>query len=300
MTYKHVHSDYHYLFNKSDAERIIFMDQDRWIGYKLALKIIAHMRKKMTALPRGRVISTLVTSNPNNGKTSIINRFKSIYGEDFVNDDSEPVKPVIVAKAFAKADLKSLFVSILDRFWAPYKLSSSILKLNFQVLHLLKTFHVKILIFDEIQFILNGTNRNQREIMNALKSLGNELRIPIVCFGTEDSTSIFNADQQIASRFEVIELINWEIDTNEDMKEYQRLLARFETILPLKKASSLHQAAIAKELHTISGGNLGNLHRLLIECATQAINDGTEQITMEIINSKSWLKPTDKAVKVQL
>lgn len=37
---------------------------------------------------------------------------------------------------------------------------------------------------------------------------------------------------------------------------------------------------------------LGDLHRLLIECAKQAIESGEERITKRIVEAKSWVRPT--------
>ena len=45
-------------------------------------------------------------------------------------------------------------------------------------------------------------------------------------------------------------------------------------------------------LHIISGGNLGNLHRLLVECAREAINTGAERIDQALVEKYKWLQPT--------
>ena len=79
----------------------------------------------------------------------------------------------------------------------------------------------------------------------------------------------------------------WELNV-----DFQRLLAGFEKILPLKLRSNLHAPELAQRLYTISEGNTGNLHRLLIECAVEAIKSGKEQIDKTIVESKVWLRPT--------
>ncbi|WP_252689103.1 hypothetical protein [Acinetobacter baumannii] len=40
---------------------------------------------------------------------------------------------------------------------------------------------------------------------------------------------------------------------------------------------------IATLLYEISGGNFGDLNRLLVECAKEAILTGKEEITLEIV-----------------
>lgn len=109
----------------------------------------------------------------------------------------------------------------------------------------------------------------------------------IVGFGTREAVQVLHSDPQHASRFDVISLPLWSLN-----KDFQRLLASFEKVLPLHKPSRFHQAELASALHAISGGNLGDLHRLLVECASEAIKSGEEQITKKIVLSKSWLRPT--------
>ncbi|WP_230456308.1 TniB family NTP-binding protein [Acidithiobacillus ferrooxidans] len=94
-------------------------------------------------------------------------------------------------------------------------------------------------------------------------------------------------DPQHASRFDVVTLPPWELNP-----EFQQLVASFERVLPLKKPSLLHQSETVSLLFAISEGNLGNLHRLLVECAVEAIKTGTEKIDKSIIEGKQWLRPT--------
>jgi hypothetical protein len=54
----------------------------------------------------------------------------------------------------------------------------------------------------------------------------------------------------------------------------------------------LHQSETVSLLFAISEGNLGNLHRLLVACAVEAIKTGTEKIDKSIIEGKQWLRPT--------
>ena len=46
---------------------------------------------------------------------------------------------------------------------------------------------VRMLIIDEIHSILAGTFREQRIVLNAIRFLANDLRIPLVCVGTHEA-----------------------------------------------------------------------------------------------------------------
>lgn len=287
MHFGHIHPDFRHILGLSDGERIEFMDQPRWIGYKTAQQILDTLQGLMHKPARPRMPNLLIVGDPNNGKTTIVRRFQELCGQGYVNGDAEPVKPVILAEAPPSADEKGLYISILERFFTPYRASDSSAKLRYQVIHLLRICHTRILVIDEFHSLLTGSAIKQREVMNALKLLCNELAIPIVGVGTREAVRVLHTDPQHASRFDVVTLPLWELN-----QDFQRLLAGFEKVLPLKNASKLHQPELATLLHVISEGNTGNLHRLLAECATEAIRSGKEQIDKAIIESKSWLRPT--------
>lgn len=287
MAYEHIHPDFRHILGMPDKERIDFMDMPRWIGNKSAQSILDTLQGLMSKHTRPRMINLLLVGDPNNGKTTIIRRFKDLCGEGYINEESEPVKPIIIAESPPSADEKGLYVSILEQFFTPYRASDPATKLRYQVIHMLRYCHTKIIIIDEFHSLLTGTAINQREVMNAIKLLCNELAIPFVGVGTREAVRVLHTDAQHASRFDVVTLPLWELN-----QDFQRLLAGFEKVLPLKNPSKLHEPELASLIHAISEGNTGNLHRLLMECATEAIKNGTEQITKDIVQSKSWLRPT--------
>ncbi len=229
----------------------------------------------------------LIVGDSNNGKTTLVRRFRDLCGKGYVNENSEPVKPIIIAESPPSADEKGLYISLLECFFAPYRATDPPSKLRYEVINLFRLCHVKLLIIDEFHSLLTGTPFQQREVMNAIKLLCNELMIPIVGVGTREAVRVLHTDPQHASRFEVANLALWELN-----KEFQQLLVGFEKVLPLKNPSKLHTPELASLLHTISEGNTGNLHQLLIKCATEAIKSGKEQIDKAIIDGKAWFRPT--------
>jgi len=286
-SYDHLHQDLVAAMALSNAERIAVMDQPRWIGYTRATEILDVMQGLLNKPQRPRMPSLLIVGDSNNGKTTLIRRFCDLCGKSFVDENSNPVRPIILAEAPTTADERALYVSILERFWTPYRATDQVAKLRYQVIHLMRACQVRVLIIDELHSLLAGTATKQREVMNALKLLCNELCIPIVGVGTREAVRVLHTDPQHASRFDVASLPTWSLD-----KDFQRLLASFEKVLPLKNPSRLHAPDLASRLHSISEGNIGNLHRLLVECAKEAIESGTDQITAEIIEKKKWIRPT--------
>lgn len=285
--YDHIHADFRHVMSLSDQERIDFLDEPRWIGYKAAQQIIETLQGFLRKPVRPRMPNLLLVGDPNNGKTTIVRRFRDLSGQGYINEDAEPVKPIILAEAPPSADEKGLYISILERFFTPYRASDPAPKLRYQVIHLFRACHVRVLIIDEFHSLLTGSAIKQREVMNTIKLLCNELAIPIIGVGTREAVRVLHTDPQHASRFDVVSLPTWELN-----QDFQRLLAGFEKTLPLRSPSRLHQPELASLLHAISEGNLGNLHRLLVECAKEAIKNGREQIEKSVIQEKAWLRPT--------
>lgn len=285
--YEHINPDFRHIMMLSDKERIAFLDEPRWIGYPQAKLILDTLQGLIHKPTKPRMPNFLIIGEPNNGKTTIVRRFQDLCGQGFVDEDVMPVKPIILVEAPPSADEKGLYVSILERFFTPYRHSDPVSKLRYQVIHLLRQCRVRVLIIDEFHSLLTGSAIKQREVMNTIKLICNELAIPIVGVGTLEAVRVLHTDPQYASRFDVVSLPKWELD-----KDFQRLLFDFEAILPLKKRSQLHASELATLLHTISGGNMGDLHRLLIECAKAAIQSGAEQINRSVIERNKWIRPT--------
>jgi hypothetical protein len=296
LDYEHIDPKFRHILGLPNAERIRFLDEPRWIGYDTAKNIMDVLQGLMLKPQKPRMPNLLLVGEPNNGKTTIARRFYSLCGEPYVRDlDDQGVKPIILAEAPPSADEKGLYVAILREFFTPHRTTDPVIKLRYQVVHLVREFNTKLIMIDEFHSLLSGSARKQREVMNALKFLCNELAIPVVGVGTLDAVRVLHTDPQHASRFEVISLPLWKPD-----EEFQQLLERFESFLPLKKASKLYERKLAMLLHSISEGNLGDLHGLLIECTIAAITSGKEYIDEEIIKSKSWIKPTSGIRERQL
>jgi len=209
--FPHIHPNFKQIMSLSDKGRIEFMDQPRWIGYPVAQQTLDLLQNLIIKPARPRMPNLLIVGDPNQGKTTIVRRFFELCGEGYVDENMNPVKPVIIAESPPSADEKSLYLSILHQFHAPHRTTDPVSKLRYQVIHLFRECSVRMLIIDEFHSLLTGSTNKQREVMNAIKFMCNELAIPIVGVGTREAVAVLHTDPQHASRFEVSALPIWEL-----------------------------------------------------------------------------------------
>jgi hypothetical protein len=186
-------------------------------------------------------------------------------------------------------DENRFYSAILEALGAPYKPRGSALEKQIQVLHLLRGIQLRMLIIDEIHHILAGHIAKQRQFLNVLKHLGNELKIPLVGVGTIDAVRAVQTDPQMANRFEPVALPRWEMN-----REFQTLLASFERTLPLRQPSRLAEPAIAARLLAFSEGTIGELFSLLMAATIRAIRSGIEKIDEQVLANTDWIAPSGR------
>jgi|GEM_PF-660332 len=136
----------------------------------------------------------------------------------------------------------------------------------------------KLMIVDEVHHLLAGTVREQRQSLNQLKFLSNELRMPVVALGTSEALYAMQADPQIASRFEPFALPRWH-----ESAALREFVVSFGRLLPLHKPSPFGDKAIIQKLMVHSGGLTGKITSLLAQAAELAIRRKTESISLDLL-----------------
>lgn len=264
----------------SDGERINYIRKRRWIEYDKAVEILTLLEDLLTYPKTHRMPALLIYGPSNNGKTMLITRFCKLHrGED--NPDGDAILlPVLAVQAPPGPDESRFYEKILDTVNAPYKQFDKASTKYLQVLSILRKIGTKMLIIDEIHNILAGSDKKHRYFLNVIKSLSNDLQIPIVAVGTREALNALSTDPQLYSRFGRVELPKW-IAGN----AYDSLLSSFESVIPLKKPSNLVGTDLASKILLASEGLIGNIAAIITDSAVKAIQDGTECITEKILKS---------------
>lgn len=276
----------------SDNERIDRIRGSRWIGYTKAKRILDKLEDLLSHPKQHRMPNLLIVGDTNNGKTMLVNRFHQRHlAYDNPSGDSI-ILPVLLIQAPPIPDENRFYNSILDNISAPYKSGDRADKKQFQAIHILDHLKTRMLMIDEIHHILAGSLTKQRQLLNTIKYLGNELKIPIIGIGTPDAFNAIQTDPQLSNRFEPVTLPRWEMNT-----EYLRLLTSFEYMLPLRKQSNLADVTLALKVLAMSEGILGEISAILTKAAIKAIKTGAEHINIQMLDSIDWIQPSDRKRK---
>jgi Bacterial TniB protein len=94
--------------------------------------------------------------------------------------------PVLYVQCPGFPDESRLYTAILLKLCKKFRPSAPAQEKLVLVLDALSKIEIRILALDEVNFTEVGTAAKQKRFLNALRYLANELRISIVCLGTEE------------------------------------------------------------------------------------------------------------------
>lgn len=275
--------------NFTDEERIFFTKKAFWIKYTKAEEIIEEMEGLLTYPQRGRMPNFLIFGDSNNGKTALIERFCNSNKSYFDEERNKSICPVVSVQAPPEPDERDFYDMILDKLFAPTKITEKVGVKRRRTINLLEHLEVKVLIIDEIHHILTGTLSKRKIFLNAIKFLSNDSKISIICAGTREAFNVLQSDDQNANRFVPRSLPRWKNDM-----EFRRLLISFERKLPLKKPSYLIENSMVAKILSMSDGLIGEVAKILELSTIMAIKEGREKINHQILDSINFISPTDR------
>lgn len=270
--------------------RINELKSPLWIGYARAVEIREQMERLFTHPPSHRMPNMAIIGHSNNGKTMILENFLRRKKAEQLRDqkpNDPPQLPVFHFQAPPEADELRLYRRMLSVLFADTAISerervdSMIRKVGV----ILKNLQTRMIMIDEFGFLQAGTPAKQRRVLNSLKFLGNELRIPIVVAAVPEALNLLQSDEQVENRFEPVFLPRWKKG-----EDFTRLLVSMECALNLHNPSQLYQSVLAQRILDESDGIIGNMISLLQRLGEKAIRSGSEQITEEDLSPSSLKK----------
>ena len=286
MNGEHLSAKTRELLDRPIQERIAYIQVDSWIPYSQANKILQQLEELLNHPKCDRMPNLAITAQTNNGKTRLMKHFLSLHPAS--ESSGTIIAPVFYVQCPGFPDDSRLYSAILLKLCKKFRPSAPAQEKLVLLLDALSKIEIRILALDEVNFTEVGTAAKQKRFLNALRYLANELRISIVCLGTEEMMRVIRSVPSVENRFPPMVLPQWQSGL-----EFRKLLASFEKIIPLKYPSGLPKSAtLIAKLLTRSEGTIGELKTLLAAAATDAMHNGTERITEEIIDGCNYTSPS--------
>lgn len=271
------------------AERIARIRADRWIGYTQAQKALAKLEDLFTHPERQRMPNLRIVGPTNNGKTMLVEKFRRQHPVTTSDDGQTEQIPILAMQMPSDPTISRFYTMLLYSLNAPSFARRRVSDLEELSLRILRQVGLRMLVIDELHNVLAGSGSQQRQFLNLLRFLGNELRIPLVCIGTKEAYLAIRSDDQLENRFEPFSLPLWTLDD-----EFSSLLASFVAVLPLRRASQLHLPDIAHYILSKSEGTIGEITTLLTRSAILAVETGSECIDRQILGLVDYSSPTER------
>lgn len=272
-----------------DCERIHRVRTDRWVGYTQATEAVAKLEMLLSHPKRQRMPNLLLIGPTNNGKSMIIEKFRRTHLSENGNHYQPEEMPIVVVQMPSDPKIPRFYSMLLHAMNVRLISRSRISDLEIKVLQSLDRLKVRLLIIDEVHNLLAGTSAAQREFLNLIRFLGNQLKIPIVCAGTKDAYYAVRSDDQLENRFEPFTLPLWQDD-----EELASLLASITSTFPLRKPSTLTSPDLMRFLLDKSEGTIGEIMTLLTKAALLGIESGEEMINKKILAQVDYQSPTER------
>ncbi|KFG90091.1 TniB [Sphingobium herbicidovorans NBRC 16415] len=284
--YEHLFPMYREQAGLPDQDRIDWLRRDRWISLPQADAALERLEDLLTYPQRGRMPCLLLFGSTGMGKSEIVNRFAEMHSPAYDVSSGIAAMPVVVVQMPPEPSDEEFYIELLRAMNYADLGHFTARGLRALAHRCLAEFGVKILILDEIDKMLAGTPRQQRVFLNTVRFLTNDLRIPIVCAGTEDARIAVLTDPNLADRFGAFELVPWRND-----HALRQLMASFSGLLPLQRPSVLDVQDVRQRVLALTGGITGRIFRLVEAAAIAAIRNGREMIDASSLDDDDLLLP---------
>jgi len=268
---------------RDGEERIRLMRVDRWIGYPRAEAALGRLEELLAFPQRARMPNLLIVGESGMGKTMIVEKFARDHPACFDDETGLKRMPVIVMQMVAGPDETRFYKRLLAAIGAFEPPRATVGALESAALKLLERTRPGMLVIDEVHSLQAGSVREQTRFLNMLRFIGNELRIPLVCVGTQEARAALRTDDQLVRRFEAFALPPWINDA-----AFAALVGSLQRSLPLRR-SSVFTALALRRLVEMTGGVTARVFSALSELAVEAIRSGAERIDMGPLEDKAQL-----------
>lgn len=215
------------------------------------------------------------------GKTTLLSRFARSYPREEHPEFTEV--PVLYASVPARCTIKRLAGLLLQALGSKFWNCGDEEDRTYQLKTLLKGCRVRLILLDEVNHLGDrGAARTHYEVGDWIKQLSTDTRVPVVLAGTPSAAVLWQTNEQLADRYEVVtlELLSLAPDRAPEfagvLKTYGKLMSGLQVI-------DLEATETARLMACATGGRLRDIRKLLVRAVELAEVDQTLMIDREML-----------------
>jgi len=275
----HLHPGIREVALADDAVRLQAIRAKRWITHQPAARVLASLQEALEQPAGDRMENLLLIAESGMGKTMLLRKFQRDHARAFDTTSGVQPYPVVLTLMPEDPSEEAFFLQILKAIGAPLDLSRRrhILSLRETTFRLLREVGTQMLMIDEINSILVGSARRQRQFLQLLRFLSNE--VAIVCAGVPEARFALLSDPQLRSRVADVALEPWTAGP-----ELQDFVNRLVQGLPLRQPSPVDSVKLRRLLIERSGGITLSICRAVERAAAVAIRNRKERIDLSVLD----------------
>ncbi|WP_169747541.1 TniB family NTP-binding protein [Belnapia moabensis] len=265
----------------SDYIRIRQIRAERFIPFKQIVRALGEAERLLGWPDRVGMPNLLISADSGMGKSTLVTKFRRDHPPGMHDEQGVLLQPIVTLE-IPSPDEARIYTHLLEGLNAPILPRESIPQLEIRALRLLKQIRPSLVILDEFHKILQGNYRKQRAALGLVRLISNQVRSPIVAFGTDEALTALSVDPQIQSRFSTHTIAPWQLDT-----EFRTFVMSLLSALPLQRASPLDEPATLKGLLNRSRSNTRTLVKIIERAAEDAVLSGTERIDAPLLEASA-------------
>jgi hypothetical protein len=282
------------LLAANDETRKAHINSDHWYGYSFGMQLLKEWRDLIDGNLRIRALHRVLIAPANYGKTALLRRLENMY-PSLTNTDAETdYRPLISAEMTSICSVDHLFGMLLLKLGLPWDCVPTRTGDRLIVAtSLARRQGCRAVLLDNLQNVLVGRSGQQFKTMTSIRAFANEVGCHFICTGTRGVENVVTLDGQDHSRFHRQRLRRWRTGS-----ELDKLMRSVEATFPLHKSSGLDRPELRDFVLEKGEGALGEMLEFLKASGRFAIDDGSEQITLtlleKVISEEIWTPPANR------
>lgn len=268
-------------------EERVFPTRDLSNILSMARKLLRSSRTKKFVARRGIRVSGDARIGKSTAVMAAGKRIDAELRREYRRDGDLSYLPVVYTTIATASTPNKLWVRLADFVGVRELRGRNTDERLVDLAHLLKHLGTRFVIVDDVQR-LNTDHQSGAEVADTLKVFAENLDATMLFAGISLTTApLFTGENgaQWRARTKPVYMRDYELSNEADHREWCQLIAAYERTLPLP----LHEHGLlernADYLYHRTGGSIASLSDLITDAATDAIDQGVEAITLDLLDA---------------